>query len=196
MLERILTGCDLLFRKFGIKSLSMDDIARELGMSKKTIYQYVSDKNDLVKKTFHHFLHCKQSRCLAIKSEQPNPVAAFVKITEEMSNQLKDINPSIFYDLKKYYPEAWELIKNFSSEFVYSQIKQNIEQGQQQGFYRKNIQPDTISRLYISMVHAITSHEFYNQTDLEFKTVYPQMIQYHFYGICTEKGLKQVQNND
>lgn len=196
MLEKILEGCENLFRKFGIKSLSMDDIARELGMSKKTIYQYVSDKNDLVKKTFSHILTCNRTKCLGIRNETMNPVEEIIKITKEMSNQMKGTNPSIFYDLRKYHPEAWQLFRNFNHDFVYTQIKSNLELGQSQGYYRAEINCDIIAKLYISLIHTITNPDFYNEGDYEFNTTYQEMIQYHFHGICTLKGLKILSKNN
>lgn len=196
MLEKILEGCENLFRKFGIKSLSMDDIARELGMSKKTIYQYVSDKNDLVKKTFNHILVCNKSKCLGIRNETMNPVEEIMKITREMSNQMKGTNPSIFYDLRKYHPEAWQLFRNFNHDFVYTQIKSNLELGQSQGYYRPEINSEIIAKLYISLIQTITNPDFYNDGEYEFNSAYQEMIYYHFHGICTTKGIEILIKND
>jgi len=190
MLEKILEGCDKLFRKFGIKSLGMDDIARELGMSKKTIYQYVTDKNDLVNKTFEYALNDQKVKCLNIKSCTTNPVEEIVLISKEVSQQLKGTNPSIFFDLRKYHPDAWQLFNNFSNEFVFSQIKENLINGKLKGLYREDINPDIIARLYISMMQIITNPELFSNVDYDFGAVYSEMIRYHFHGICTSKGCK------
>ena len=190
MLEKVLEGCEKLFFKYGIKSLSMDDIARELGMSKKTIYQYVSDKNDLVKRTFGHILSCQKQRCLKIKQETGNPVEEIKLITREMSQQMKGTNPSIFFDMRKYHPEAWQLFYNFSQEFIFNQLKANLESGKLQGYYREDINPDIVARLYISLVQTITNPELFANIDYEFTTVYNEMIRYHIHGICTPKGIK------
>lgn len=188
MLEKILEGCDKLFRKFGIKSLSMDDIARELGMSKKTIYQYVSDKNDLVKKTFNHILNHNENQCTCIKDETDNPIDEIILISRNMSQQMKGINPAVFYDLRKYHPEAWLLFENHSQTFIYSQIKENLINGIKQGYYRDNIKADILARLYISLVQTISNPELFSNIDYDFSSVYHEMIRYHFNGICTDKG--------
>jgi len=188
MLEKILEGCDKLFRKFGIKSLSMDDIARELGMSKKTIYQYVSDKNDLVQKTFNHILNHNENQCTCIKDETDNPIDEIILISRNMSQQMKGINPAVFYDLRKYHPEAWLLFENHSQTFIYSQIKENLINGIKQGYYRDNIKADILARLYISLVQTISNPELFSNIDYDFSSVYHEMIRYHFNGICTDKG--------
>ena len=188
MLEKILEGCDKLFKKFGIKSLSMDDIARELGMSKKTIYQYVTDKNDLVKKTFHYILNYTESQCSCIKEETNNPIDEILLISRNMSQHMKGINPAVFYDLRKYHPEAWLLFENHSHTFIYNQVKENLQNGIEQGYYRDNIKLDILARLYISLVQTISNPELFSNIDYDFSSVYHEMIRYHFNGICTEKG--------
>lgn len=188
MLEKILEGCDKLFRKFGIKSLSMDDIARELGMSKKTIYQYVTDKNDLVKKTFHYILNYTESQCSCIKEETNNPIDEILLISRNMSQHMKGINPAVFYDLRKYHPEAWLLFENHSHTFIFNQVKENLQNGIEQGYYRDNIKADILARLYISLVQTISNPELFSNIDYDFGAVYHEMIRYHFNGICTEKG--------
>jgi len=189
MLGKILEGCEELFRKYGIKSLSMDDIARELGMSKKTIYQYVTDKNDLVTKTFSHILLTKKERCTCIRLETTNPVEEIKLITREMSQQMKGTNPSIFFDLRKYHPDAWQLFKNYSNEFIYEQIKSNMDAGITQGLYRDDINTDVIARLYISLIQAVTDPTLFSDMDYDFSILYSEMINYHIHAICTSKGL-------
>lgn len=188
MLEKIIEGCDKLFRKFGIKSLSMDDIARELGMSKKTIYQFVTDKNDLVIKTFTHILTYNESRCSCIKNETHNPIDEILLISRDVSQQMKGTNPSVFYDLRKYHPEAWQLFENHSNKFIYSQLKDNLTKGIEQGYYRTDMNEDIIAQLYISLIQTISNPELFSNIDYDFSSVYNQMIKYHFNGICSEKG--------
>jgi len=194
MLEKILEGCEKLFRKFGIKSLSMDDIARELGMSKKTIYLHVSDKNDLVIKTFAHILNLNESKCSKIHDNSLNPVEEILFLSRSISEETKGINPTVFYDLRKFYPEAWLLFENHSNQFIYIQIKDNLSKGKVQGFYRTDINEDIIARLYISMVQTISNPELFSNIDYNFSNVYNEMIKYHFHGICTDKG-REIFNN-
>ena len=194
MSEKIIEGCEKLFRKFGIKSLSMDDIARELGMSKKTIYQYFSDKNDLVKKTFSAILTQNESRCTCIINETNNPVEEILLITRDVSQQMKGTNPSVFYDLRKYHPDAWQLFENHSNIFIYTQIKNNLIKGKAEGYYRNELNEDITARLYISLIQTISNPELFSNIDYDFSSVYNQMINYHFNGICSQKGREYFNN--
>lgn len=190
MLEKIIEGCEKLFRKYGIKSLSMDDIARELGMSKKTIYQYVTDKNDLVLKTFSTILDCNKHKCSIFINEAKNPIEEIMFMTREISQHLKGINSSVFYDLKKYHPEAWQMFNNFTNSFVYDRIRENMIKGMEQGYYRSDLNPDIVSKIYISMVELVTDHEKFSNLDYDFGQVYSEIVRYHFHAICTSKGFK------
>ncbi|MCC6722492.1 MAG: TetR/AcrR family transcriptional regulator [Bacteroidia bacterium] len=194
MLDKIIEGCEKLFRRYGIKSLSMDDIARELGMSKKTIYQYVADKNDLVLKTFSHTLDCNKHKCTILEIESKNPIEEIILITREVSQHLQGINSSVFYDLKKYHPESWDMFNNFSNGFIYEKIKSNLIKGIERGYYRKDLNPDIISKVYISMVGVVTDYEKFSSLDYDFSHVYNEIVRYHFHGICTPKGLKFLNN--
>ena len=192
MLEKILEGCDKLFRKFGIKSLTMDDISRELGISKKTLYQYVTDKNDLVKQTFASILNSQNNRCLEIANSTKNPIEEILLITREVSHQMKGTNPSIFFDLQKYHPDAWRLFTEFSKDVVYNQLKTNLELGKSQGYYRPEIDTDILAKLYISMMQTLTNVDVFPQMDYNFTLLYNELIKYHINGICTPKGLKII----
>lgn len=190
MLEKIIEGCEKLFRRYGIKSLSMDDIARELGMSKKTIYQYVTDKNDLVIKTFSTVLTCNKEKCSTLDKDAKNPVEEMKILTREVSQQMKGINTSVFYDMQKYHPEAWQMFNNFSNSFVYDRVKTNLEKGMEQGYYRNDINTELVSKIYISMMGLITDHERFGDHSYDFGTIYNEIVKYHFNAICTEKGFK------
>ncbi|NUM31140.1 MAG: TetR/AcrR family transcriptional regulator [Bacteroidetes bacterium] len=195
MLEKIIEGCEKLFRRYGIKSLSMDDIARELGMSKKTIYQYVTDKNDLVKKTFSSVLSCNEEKCNLLDKVAKNPVEEMLILTREVSQQMKGINSSVFYDMQKYHPEAWQMFNDFINSFVYNRVKINLQNGIEQGFYRTDINTEILSRIYITMMNLITDHERFGEQEYDFSTIYNEIIKYHFNAICTDKGFKIFNKN-
>ena len=196
MLEKIIEGCDKLFRKFGIKSLSMDDIARELGISKKTLYIYFTDKNDLVYKTFTKLLTNKELQCKCIKEETLNAIEEILMISRNISQEMKGINPAVFYDLRKYHPESWQLFEKHSQTFVFTQIKDNLEKGQAEGFYRVDLNSGIIAQLYISLIHTITNPELFSNLDYDFSAVYQQLIKYHLHGISTKLGQDYYENKN
>jgi AcrR family transcriptional regulator len=194
MLEKIIEGCDKLFRRYGIKSLSMDDIARELGMSKKTLYLYFSDKNDLVHQTFGQILNSNELQCRLIKQAETNAIEELILISRNISQQMKGINPAVFYDLRKYHPESWQLFENHSHTFIFNQIKENLAKGVREGFYRSDVDENIISQLYISLIQTITNPQLFSNIDYDFGAVYQQLIKYHIHGISTKSGLEFYEN--
>ena len=118
------------------------------------------------------------------------------RMTRELSNQMKGINPSIFFDLRKYHPEAWQIFDTFSKEFIFSQLSTNIQEGKKQGLYREEINNEVISQLYICMIQTITNPECFPNSDYDFNRIYKEMIEYHIHGICTNKGIKYFNKLD
>ena len=105
--DRIVLGARELFFKYGIKSITMDDIAKHLGISKKTIYQFFDDKDQIVLSLMNQTLIINQSNFDAISKSAKDPIHEIVLTAEHMRNIFTEINPIVFSDMKKYYPEAW-----------------------------------------------------------------------------------------
>ncbi len=131
-----------LFMRLGIKSLTMDEIARQLGVSKKTLYKYASDKKELVSKAVQ----------LAIDEEESLPYPKCTKqngtaidkifaINTMVSEKLQSIQPAVIFDMQKYYPEAWAIMEEHKSVFIHNQIKENLAEGIKQGLYRRQHEP-------------------------------------------------------
>ena len=107
-----------LFRDFGIKSLTMDDISSSLGISKKTLYKYVSDKNDLVNKVIKASIEQKESYLLQLIKENNHPIDELVSIAKFSIIEISSLHPSVQFDLKKYHPKAWMLFEQHKQSFV------------------------------------------------------------------------------
>lgn len=191
-LLKILEGSEALFGKYGIKSITMDDVAKELGMSKKTIYQYVSDKNDLVEKTLDFHLQRSEHTCELLIKEQGNPIEAMLAIGDFFCQHMKDTNPSLMFDLRKYHPTAFQKLDEYRLETIVKQIKGNLELGIKEGFYRNDVDTDIIPRLYIGMVDGILESNFFPRDKFKFEVVVNQMLRYHIHGIATPKGIEYL----
>src|ERR1035437_7762352 len=146
--KEIIEKAGKLFMQFGIRSQTMDDIARELGISKKTLYQYVTDKEDLVQKTF--FLHFENEKCCikTIHDNYVNAIEEMFEISKHVSEHLKVIHPSINYDVKKYHPNAWKIFLEYRNKFIYKTISENMEKGIKEELYRQNLNIPVLTRLY------------------------------------------------
>lgn len=182
----------LLFLRCGIKSVSMDDVARELKISKKTLYRFVKDKNDLVSKSLA--FHCKREVDITceIISGNSNAIDELLEISKYVGGQLKQVHPSIHYDLEKYYPEAWRIFTAHKMEHIYSCVAQNLEKGIKQGIYRSNINIPIIARIYISRIDAVFDTQIFPQDKFKMLDVYSEMLRYHIRGIASEKGIKYL----
>ena len=139
---RILDKSQELFLRYGIKSITMDDIARELGISKKTLYQYVDNKADLIQQIVVRFIQEEKERIGEICRQSTDAIEEMFNIASHVTQHLRSMAPSTMYDLQKYYREAWKMIEALNQQHIYNIIRENIEKGIRQGIYRKDINPD------------------------------------------------------
>lgn len=189
---QILEHAGRLFLKYGIKSLTMDDIANELKISKKTLYQYVTDKQDLVTKTM--ILHCENDRRMVeeLSVAAGNAIDELLSISMHVKSKFALIHPSIHYDLEKYYPEAWQLLQKHQLDFVYEKVKLNIERGKKEGLFLEDVNEEIIARIYVARIDAIIDRSDAIIGKYEFPAIYHEIIRYHIRGIASEKGYKYL----
>ena len=186
---KILQQAETLFIKFGFKSITMDDISRELGISKKTLYQYFEDKNDLVSQAMKQYLEDQKETCKGLDTQKFDPITYMLNITDSVSNQLRQLTPGVIYDLKKYFKPTWDSFVEFKTSFVYENVLKNLETGQSKGFYHKDIDVKLIANLYVHLIDFLVTPEI-QHTHKNFKELHFEIMKYHLRGICTEKGLK------
>lgn len=189
-LVTILDQAEKLFLKFGIKSLTMDDIANELKMSKKTLYQFVSDKQDLVTKTMNNYCATDKEIVLELCRNSKNAIDELLDIIKYVKQRLSVFHPSILYDLEKYYPEAWDAMHKHQKEFVYEMVKENIVRGKVEGLYKEDVNAEIIARIYANRLDATIDRMDKVMAKYDFGTIYTEMMKYHIRGIASDKGNK------
>jgi AcrR family transcriptional regulator len=167
----------------------MDDVCRELGISKKTLYQYVRDKNDLILKVLDHDI-CEDEKAIrAIQNSGSPALDELLQIQNMVSGKIKNMHSSIIYDLRKYYPEAWNKMMQYRNEFVVGSIEQNIMKGQKEGVFRTDIHAAVIARIYSSRIEVVMDASLFEGLSLNTAEIYSEAMLYHIRGIATEKGL-------
>ncbi len=186
---QILEQAAQVFMRYGIKSVTMDDVARELKISKKTLYKYVSDKGDLVAKVMAGHCQMEQKQCLEILGSSANAIDEMIKITKHVGAMIKEIHPSIHYDLEKYYPEAWKIMSEHKDEFIGKCVENNLLRGIEEGLYRENLNARIISKIYVHKVDMVFDGRTFSSKDFRFENVYFEMVRYHLRGIASKKGL-------
>jgi AcrR family transcriptional regulator len=153
-LKNLLAKVRCLYMKYGIKSVTMDDVARELGISKKTLYQYVTDKNDLVKKVVEMELSERAEDFSLMSCPGLNAIEEIFEVHKLVRQMLKDYNPSTEYDLRKYYPDLFTQVIKVRRERIYNNILANLTKGKTEGLYRKELDNEIIAKLQLSRVES------------------------------------------
>lgn len=192
-LENILEKVGELYTRYGIKSVTMDDVSRELGISKKTLYKYVENKNDLVEKVLNYLLEKGNCNMSDIKEKKQNAIAELVDVGIYIIKTIKDYNPSTEYDLKKYYPKLYERFTKVRQERMYHSIIKNIEKGKKEGLFRTNMNDEIIAKIQVSRFLNMTSGEILDPEEMLIPKNILELFIYHIRGIANEKGLKVLE---
>lgn len=194
-LKNILGKVNCLYRKYGIKSVTMDDVARELGMSKKTLYQYVKDKNELVEKTIE--LELNQNLCVINESleEQLNAIEELFEVNRCIHQMIKQYNPSMDYDLKKYYPDLYKKAHEVKRKNMYTSVLANITKGKKDGLFREELNEEIIAKLYVSRIEGSMNSEVFTQEEILSSKVHKEIFIYHIRGMANEKGIDYLNKN-
>jgi len=186
--DRILEGAETLFMRYGIKSVTMDDIARELGISKKTLYQHVSNKNDLIGQIFGCRMDEEREEMEAIHREATDAIDELLHIAKSVIRRLRKMSPAALFDLKKYHSAEWKAFETHHQNFIYQMIKRNIERGMEQGVFRTNLNPDIISKLYVGKTSLVADEDLFPLSEYNLEELFRQYILYHIHGIASMKG--------
>ena len=187
-LKHIILQARNIFMRCGIRSVTMDDMCREMGISKKTLYQFVKDKTDLVNQTMRVEIDCDQNKISEITQKNLNAIDEIFEITQLVSERIKHMHPSILFDMQKYYPEAWDIIDKHRRDFIVKTIKQNLIHGQEQGLYRQEINSTIVARLFSSTVDVLSDIDFFNDPSITPAMVYTENLNYHLHSVTNESG--------
>ena len=184
-----------MFLQYGIKSVSMDDISRELGISKKTLYQHISGKEELVHHVIEDIVSNERKAACSYFEEAGNAVEQMMMIAEHVTKFLQKISATTMYDLKKYYRRQWKFLTNSRDKMIHEHIKQNTIRGIEEGYYLEHLDPELISNIYLKLITYIVDDVIFDQPNKIPKvSLYEGFIQYHLRGICSPKGIKLLQS--
>jgi TetR/AcrR family transcriptional regulator, cholesterol catabolism regulator len=191
-LQNILHKVRLLFMKYGIKSITMDDVAREIGISKKTLYQYVENKNDLLNKVLD--MEMEESECSMEKVDNSdiNAIEALFIVLKFLNMITKEYSPSAIYDLKKYYPDLYSKMTFLRREKIYNRVIKNLNKGILEDFYRKDINEQLIAKIQVERMENAIDSDYLSIDELSAPEIFLEIFKYHIRGIATEKGLKEL----
>jgi len=178
--------------QYGIKSVSMDDLSSKLGISKKTLYQVVDNKKDLVMKVIENHIELQNQEMAQIQEGNHEAIEEMLHFARYIIHLLKNLKPGVTYDLQKYYPEAWNKIEELHKTTIRTIITTNIKKGIKEGVYRKNVNPDIISKLYVAQALQITDERLFPLKIFKMEDLIREFMSYHFYGIASLQGFKKL----
>lgn len=193
--EQILSKALQLFMRFGIKSVSMDDIAREVGISKKTLYQHVEDKRDLVNSTFERHILRDEANCLKVIAHTTNAIQQLIDLAKHIVSTFSEMNPSTILDIQKYYPTSWKLFDQHKHLFITKQIQDNLNAGIAAGLYRSEINVEIVTKFYISLIDTSVNPMIFTNSGMQHIQIFVQLFDYHLHAIMSDAGKVYYNSN-
>lgn len=189
---RIKEKAHVLFMQYGLRSVSMDDIASKLGMSKKTIYQYYADKDELIVAVITEELQRSQHCCEQDQQRSVNAIQEIFLAMEMVIAMMGSMNPSLVYDMQKYHPRAFEKFQQHKNDFLYGVIRTNMERGIREGLYREDINLDILSRYRVESIMLPFNPDFYTKVKYSLAKMEEEMIIHFLFGLASPKGYKLI----
>ena len=192
--EYILTESEKLFMKYGMRSVTMDNIAKHLGMSKKTIYAHFKDKNELVNKLFTQMLYKDKCEIEECNNKAQNAIEEVFMIMDYLKECLSGINPIVFYDLEKYHSDAHKIMMDFHQTHVYNLVKAGLERGIKENIFRKNINIEVLAAARVGQIKWTFESELIRSGKYSMYDVIQELTLHFLFGICTLSGQVLINN--
>ena len=188
--DRILTGAWELFMKYGIRSVSMDDVARHLSVSKKTLYHYFADKDEIVTMIASYQMEINHKQYESFHTSAKNAIDELVKISVCLKKDFQKMNPSLLFDMKKFHPKAWMAWLAHKQKHIRESIMRNLSQGIEEGFFRPEINKDVLAAVRLELIQLTFDEEVFPTAKYNLAEVNIQIFEHFIYGILTDKGRK------
>jgi AcrR family transcriptional regulator len=190
--DKILKGAEELFFRYGIRSVTMDDIAKHLGISKKTIYQSFKDKDQVVMKLMQQKLEADEAQIKKDVEQSDNVVEEVFNAMKHIADVMGRVNPNVFYDLQKYHPKAWQLFHEFKEKCILKTVEVSLEKGKKQGYIRTDINSKVLAMLRIHILEMGFNPDIFPPDKFNLLEVQLGLTEHFLYGICTLRGHKLI----
>lgn len=188
-LRNIIERVYAVFIQYGIKNVSMDDLCRELGISKKTLYKYVDNKQDLLMKLNEYIQELIGSRIEALKSAGLNAIDVLLEMSKVSNENHTKINPMLNFEIRKYYPQVYSCYFNQKKELIIESILYNLDQGIKEGLYRQDLNKEIVAHLYFKKIEEFHSMEGDELKNFSYSKIFEVMFENHIRGISNKKGI-------
>ncbi|MBA4299786.1 transcriptional regulator, TetR family [Algoriphagus alkaliphilus] len=186
--KRILEIATEQFARYGVRAVTMEDIARQAGVSKKTIYQEFSDKKDLVKEAFEKILDEDRCKLAFILETEDGVIEHLVKTSKMMRERLQNMNPMVILEIQKYFPEAWKMFEAFKVEVIMKDLVKVIEKGKELGYFRAEIDSEILAKTRVNQITSSFDPSNFINPNHNLADEQMVLLDHFLHGIFTEKG--------
>lgn len=190
--QRIVAKAHELFMRYGIRSISMDEIATHLGISKKTIYQFFTDKDALVSAVVDIEIETNVHHCANFQAQAQNPVHEIFLAVDHMEDMLQMMNPIIVFDMQKYHPASYRKFEDHLNGFLRNVIRDNLVQGVEQELFRAEIDIDILTRFRLASIYMMFNPDYFPLGKTELAKALRETTMNFLYGVCNAKGQKLI----
>lgn len=190
--DRIKQKAHDLVMQYGIRSVSMDDIASALGMSKKTIYQYFADKDELVQAVIKSVIEHNRDACMLDKATAKDAVHEVFLAIEMMQEMFANMNPSIINDMEKFHPKAYAVFHEHKYNFLHKVLKENIERGIAEELYRPGIATEVLIKARLETMLLPFNQQVYPKNKFRLIDVEIALTEHFLFGLASAKGHKLI----
>jgi AcrR family transcriptional regulator len=190
--KRIIDFSDELFWKQGFRNITMDDISKNLGISKKTLYLHFKDKETLVKEVVKNRTENQESEMQLIRMTAKDPIDEILKISNYLRILLEGMHTTLLIDIQRFYPDAYKCYQEYKAKCMIDSVYQNMVQGIRLGYYRENINLDVLCQMRLLQVEQ--AFEMYTSVSHKYsiQDIQIELLEHFMYGICTMKGHKLI----
>ncbi len=189
----IVDSVSKLYLEYGIRGVTMDDVAHHLSISKKTLYEYFTDKKQLVWAVLDHIKKEWDHRFSSHVCIDCNAIEELFHFYEIQVKMIKSNKPAFVYDLRKYYPEVFNYFQKLKREMIEEHFLSNLAKGQEEGLYRTDMDGEIISKLNLMRIEGIMNNEYFTLDDFLNTDLFTEIFKYHLYGIASENGRKIIE---
>ena len=185
---KVISVAEDLFMRLGVRSITMDEVARTLSMSKKTLYQCFENKDQLVSATMIAHIEREEEAFKRIHEASGNAIEEIHGLAEIMRKNLGQLNPSTLFDIQRFHSHAWETFLDFKDKCIQGHTADNIVRGVNEGYYRPEIDANIMARLRVEQVSLMFKPSVFSSADFDFKQVQLQVLDHFIHGLLTDKG--------
>jgi TetR/AcrR family transcriptional regulator, cholesterol catabolism regulator len=190
--EKILFKAFELFKRYGIRSVTMDEIAGQCGVSKKTVYQFFEDKDTLVENIMLDFINKSQQSCEKQQVHSDNAIEEIFLSMDMVQQMIEGVNPALLNDLRKYHSTAFAKLQQHKDDFMYDFVKKNIERGIVEGLYRSDIKLDIITSFYLHSITLPIEYDILPKSKYTIADLDAEITLFLLYGLANAKGIKLI----